>query len=291
MPELFGIKLAASLATGVILATMFRQLDHSATGIRERSGFFSFFMTSIFFTCGVTLPAIHQERYIFMRETAYNAYRRSSYVIVHSALSVPPTIVLTAVLAGTTFWSVGLAGGLPGFLFFFLNNPGFFLGWDFSCGLYSSISRNPIVGQCIAVSLMAYYLFFCGSFINRNRIPTYWSWLHYISLVKYPYEAALQNEFLDPVKCFVKGIQVFDDTALATIPAKVKTGLLQTMGSTLGMNVTDDTCITTGVDILKQQGIPELSKWNCLWVTVAWGFFFRILFYFALLFGSKNKRS
>nr|BAD94939.1 ABC transporter - like protein [Arabidopsis thaliana] len=40
-----------------------------------------------------------------------------------------------------------------------------------------------------------------------------------------------------------------------------------------------------------QQGITQLSKWDCLWITLAWGLFFRILFYLSLLFGSKNKRT
>ncbi|TKY62215.1 ABC transporter G family member 20 [Spatholobus suberectus] len=62
------------------------------------------------------------------------------------------------------------------------------------------------------------------------------------------------------------------------------------MSNTLGMNITSSTCVITGADVLKQQGITQLSKWNCLWITVAWGFFFRFLFYLSLLFGSKNKR-
>ncbi|KAL8250741.1 hypothetical protein R6Q59_034434 [Mikania micrantha] len=128
-----------------------------------------------------------------------------------------------------------------------------------------------------------------GFLINRDRIPVYWVWFHYISLVKYPYEAVLQNEFQNSIKCFVRGTQIFDNSPLRDIDDSMKARLLQTMSASLGVNITGTTCLITGADVLKQQGVTDLSKWNCLWITVAWGFFFRILFYLALLLGSKNK--
>ncbi|EPS59916.1 abc transporter family protein, partial [Genlisea aurea] len=145
-------------------------------------------------------------------------------------------------------------------------------------------------GYTIVVAILAYFLLFSGFFIARDRIPAYWIWFNYLSLVKYPYEAVLQNEFDDPNKCFARGIQLFDGTPLSAVPDGVKTKLLEGLSISLGKNITRDTCVTTGVNILQQQGITDLTKWECLWVTLAWGFFFRMLFYFTLLIGSKNKR-
>ncbi|KAA8534292.1 hypothetical protein F0562_031809 [Nyssa sinensis] len=253
MPELFGIRLGAVMVTGFILATMFWRLDNSPKGIQERLGFIAFAMSTTFYTCADALPVFLQERYIFMRETAHNAYRRSSYVLSHALVVLPSLIFLSFAFSATTFWAVGLDGGL-------------------------------------SVAILAYFLLFSGFFINRDRIPPYWIWFHYISLVKYPYEAVLQNEFQDPTKCFVRGVQMFDNTPLGQVPTAMKLKLLQSISSSLGMNISSTTCVTTGADILQQQGITDLSKWNCLWITVAWGFFFRILFYFSLLLGSKNKR-
>lgn len=148
-----------------------------------------------------------------------------------------------------------------------------------------------MLGYTIVVAILAYFLLFSGFFINRDRIPSYWIWFHYLSLVKYPYEAVLQNEFDDPVKCFVRGVQIFDNTPLGSVPEPLKVKLLETMSSTLGTKITTSTCLTTGADILQQNGVTDLTKWNCFWITVAWGFFFRFLFYLSLLLGSKNKRS
>ncbi|KAF4387264.1 hypothetical protein G4B88_020279 [Cannabis sativa] len=291
MPELFGIRLGAVLVTGIILATMFWNLDSSPKGVQERLGLFAFAMSTTFYTCAEAIPVFLQERYIFMRETAYNAYRRSSYVLAHSLISIPSLVFLSLTFAATTFWAVGLAGGLSGFFFFFFTIfAAFWAGSSFVTFL-SGVVTHVMLGYTVVVAILAYFLLFSGFFISRDRIPPYWLWFHYISLVKYPYEAVLQNEFDDPIKCFVKGIQIFDQSPLGAVPASTKGELLKTMSKTLGMNITGSTCVTTGTDILKQQGITDISKWNCLWITIAWGFFFRILFYFTLLLGSKNKRS
>ncbi|XP_057486201.1 ABC transporter G family member 6-like [Actinidia eriantha] len=290
MPELFGIRLGAVVVTGIILATVFWQLDNSPKGVQERLGFFAFAMSTTFYSCADSLPVFLQERYIFMRETAYNAYRRSSYVLSHSLTALPGLIFLSVAFASITFFAVGLDGGLSGFLFYFLIMfASFWAGSSFVTFL-SGIVPHVMLGYTIVVAILAYFLLFSGFFITRDRIPIYWIWFHYISLVKYPFEAVLQNEFDNPTKCFIRGIQIFDSTPLGKAPDALKVKMLGSMSATLGMNISSTTCVTTGVDVLQQEGITVLSKWNCLWVTVAWGFFFRILFYFALLLGSKNKR-
>ncbi|KAL0401414.1 UNVERIFIED_CONTAM: ABC transporter G family member 1 [Sesamum latifolium] len=287
MPELFGVRLGAVMVTGFILATMFWRLDNSPKGIQERLGFFAFAMSTTFYTCADALPVFLQERYIFMRETAYNAYRRSSYVLSHSLVSLPSLLFLSLAFAATTFWAVGLDGSF--FFYFLIIFASFWAGSSFVTFL-SGVVPHVMLGYTIVVAILAYFLLFSGFFINRDRIPPYWIWFHYISLVKYPYEAVLQNEFEDPVKCFVRGVQIFDNTPLGAVPNALKVKLLDSLSNSLGMKITSTTCVTTGADILQQQGITDLSKWSCLWVTVAWGFFFRILFYLSLLAGSKNKR-
>ncbi|KAF5737134.1 ABC-2 type transporter family protein [Tripterygium wilfordii] len=290
MPQLFGIRLGAVLVTGIILATIYWHLDNSPKGVQERLGFFAFAMSTTFYTCAEAIPVFLQERYIFMRETAYNAYRRSSYVLAHSIISVPSLILLSLAFAATTFWAVGLAGGLSGFCFFFFTMLASFWAGSSFVTFLSGVVSHVMLGYTVVVAILAYFVLFSGFFISRDRIPPYWLWFHYISLVKYPYEGVLQNEFDDPTKCFVRGVQMFDNTPLGSVPLSLKTKLLNSMSTALGMNISGNTCVTTGRDILQQQGITDISKWNCLWITVAWGFFFRFLFYFTLLLGSKNKR-
>ncbi|XP_054786581.1 ABC transporter G family member 6-like [Prosopis cineraria] len=294
VPEVFRTRLAIVLITGSLLASVFWHLDDSPKGAQERLSFFAFAMSSTFYTTAEALPVFLQDRYIFMKETSHNTYRISSYIVSHALVSLPSLLVLSLAFAATTFWAVGLEGGWFGFLFYFLFILASFWAGNSFVSFLSGVLPHVMVGYTIVVKSLAYFLLFSGFFINRDRIPVYWIWFHYLSLVKYPYEAVMQNEFEDDSSahhCFVKGVQVFDNSpALGELPESMKLKLLESLSKTLGMNITSSTCLTTGSDILQQNGITQLSKWNCLWVTVGWGFLFRALFYLSLLLASKNKR-
>ncbi|XP_051121646.1 ABC transporter G family member 6-like [Andrographis paniculata] len=283
-PKLLTFRLAAITATGIILATVFHKLDKSPKGIRERLGFFAFAMSATFYTCADALPIFLQERYIFMRETAYNAYRRSSYVLAISFVFLPLLIILAAVFAVVTFWSLGLGGSF--FFYFLIILASYWAGNSFVTFL-SGVVPEVILGYIIVVTLLGCSLLFSGFFINGDRIPKFWIGLHYISLIKYPYEAVLKNEFQDSGECFVRGVQIFDGTPLAAAPEALKIEVLGRMGIS-GLNITAVTCVSDGEEILRRQAVSGLSKWGCLWVTVGWGFFFRILFYVWLAAGKRR---
>uniref|UniRef100_A0A0D9WC53 ABC transporter G family member 5 n=1 Tax=Leersia perrieri TaxID=77586 RepID=A0A0D9WC53_9ORYZ len=290
MPELFVMRLGTIMVTGFILATIFWRLDDTPKGVQERLGFFAMAMSTMFYVCADALPVFVQERHIYLRETAHNAYRRVSYVFANSAVTFPPLVILSLAFAVTTFFAVGLAGGGSSFAFFFLIVLASFWAGSGFVTFLSAVVPHVMLGYTVVVAILAYFLLFSGFFISRDRIPDYWIWFHYMSLVKYPYQAVMRNEFRDATRCFARGIQMFDGTPIARLPEAVKMSVLNAIGNTLGRNMTADTCVVTGADVLAQQAVLDISRWKCLLVTVAFGFFFRFLFYIVLLLGSKNKR-
>ncbi|KAF3780375.1 ABC transporter G family member 10 [Nymphaea thermarum] len=290
MPELFVMRLVMVIVTGFILATIFWQLDTTPKGVRERLSFLAFAMSTIYYTCADALPVFLQERYIFMRETAYNAYRRSSYVLSNAIVTAPPLLIHSLAFAAITFFAVGLAGGGEAFLYFFAMTFASYWAGSGMVTFFSGVISHVMLGYTVVVAILAYYVLFSGFFINRDRIPPYWIWFHYLSLVKYSYEGVLHNEFARTSRCFSTGRQMFDNTPLKDLSDDAKAVLLKQLSGSLGGNITLTTCLTTGSDILKQQSVTQLSRWSCFWITIAWGFFFRLLFYVALLIGSKNKR-
>ncbi|KAJ3672534.1 hypothetical protein LUZ60_007255 [Juncus effusus] len=290
MPEILVVRLGMTLVTGIVLGTVFWKVDDTPKGVNERLGFVALGMSTMFYTCADALPVFIQQRYIFMRKTTHNAYRRSSYVISNAIVDLPVLILLSFCFAVPTFFSIGLDGGTTGFFFYVgIILEGFWAGSGFIVFL-SAIFKHIIMGYVVVVTLLSYFLLFCGFFINRGRIPNFWIWFHYLSLVKYPYQAVLQNEFRDPKKCFSIGTQMFDNTPIEMFPQEAKVSVLATISNSLGLNLTSTSCITNGLDELQHYEVTDLSKWNCLWVTVGTGFVFQFLFYVILLIGSKNKR-
>ncbi|POO01189.1 ABC transporter-like [Trema orientale] len=266
-PLLFLFRLLTLLMTGFLLSTIYWQLDDSAEGIQERVGFFAFAITTTYFSSCQSLPLLLQERYIFARETAFNAYRRSSYALSHTLAILPQLFLLSLAFSTATFWAIGLAGGFPGFLFYLLTIYGSFWAGNSLVAFLSGLVPHVMVGFTVVVAVSAYFLLLSGFFIRLDRIPSYWIWFHYLSLVKYPYEAVMRSEFEDPSRCFVSA-------ALGVV----------------NNTTSSSACLKRGLNVLKERGITELNKWECLAVLVAWGFFYRILFYISLLLGKKNNR-
>uniref|UniRef100_A0A8I6XGF3 ABC-2 type transporter transmembrane domain-containing protein n=1 Tax=Hordeum vulgare subsp. vulgare TaxID=112509 RepID=A0A8I6XGF3_HORVV len=289
-PELLVIRFGAVVVTGFILATFWR-LDNTPKGVNERFGFLAIAMSTMYYTSADALPVFLIERYIFLRETAHNAYRRSSYTLSNAIVAFPPLVVLSVAFTGITFFGVGLAGGTEGFVFFALIVlASFWAGSGFVTFLSGAVP-HVIIGYTVVVAVLAYFLLFSGFFVTRDRIPGYWIWFHYLSLIKYPYEAVMQNEFgAEPGKCFMRGVQMFDGTPMGKLPVATQVTVLNAMSKSMRIDFNSSSCITTGMDILAKQAVDQLGKWGCLWATLAWGFLFRILFYFTLLLGSRNKR-
>nr|CAD1822064.1 unnamed protein product [Ananas comosus var. bracteatus] len=225
-------------------------------------------MSTTFYTCADALPVFLHERNVFMRETAYNAYRRSSYVLANALVSFPPLLLLAGAFSAVTFPAVGLRGGAAGFGYYFAAALASFWAGSGFVTFLSGVVSHVMVGYTCVVALLAYFLLFSGFFIARDRIPRYWLWFHYLSL---------------------GGADIRGVAAGGAAGGAEGEGAGGDRGGA-GVAIADDTCLTTGADVLRQQAVTQLGKWQALAVTVASGFFFRLLFYVALLLGSKNRR-
>jgi ABC-type multidrug transport system permease subunit len=290
LPWIFLTQLVVVIITAGLYASLFWKLEKSSAGVKERLGFFSAAMVTLFYICVIVLPAFLEERYIFYRETSHNAYRRSSFVISRAISGFPSLVLYSVVFAGITYFPVGLDGGLHGFLYYTICTLAAF--WSFSgfANFLSGILSELVSGFTVVINSITIFLIFCGFYRNRDRIPNYWLWFHYISLMKYPYQGVMQNEFSHNSTCYSRGVQLFDDTVIEQYPYQVKAALLPNISMILQTNITTDTCMITGPNILEQNAITDLSKWEEIWVQIAWGILFRFLFYIALTVGGKNKR-
>ncbi|XP_002971450.2 ABC transporter G family member 6 [Selaginella moellendorffii] len=293
-PELFLMRLGTVILTAGLLATIFWNLDHSPKGVQERLGFLAFAISTTFYTCADALPVFLQERYIFMRETAHSAYRKSSYVLANAIIYVPFLGLLSIAFAATIWWTVGLSGGAPGFLFMFLILWASFWAGNSFVTFLSAVIPNVMLGYTVVVALLAYFLLLSGFFISRERIPRYWIWFHYLSIIKYPYEAVLINEFSRDGACFETGKQILygtplqdvNETAVKMMLAIVRSAL---QGTSYG-DIDEDTCVMNGSDVLHRFYITQLGRWTCLGVTIGFGVLFRFLFYVALRRTGATKR-
>ncbi|KAL3626902.1 ATP-binding cassette sub- G member 5 [Castilleja foliolosa] len=228
--ELFACRSISMLVSGFVLGSIFYNLQDNLDGAVERVGLFAFVLTFLLSSTTEALPIFLQEREILMRETSSGSYRVSSYAIANGLVYLPFLLILAILFSVPLYWLVGLNPSFTAFAHFLL------LIWlilytaNSVVVCFSALVPSFIVGNSVISAVMGSFFLFSGYFISDQGIPSYWKFMHYISLFKYPFEGFLINEFANSSKCL--------DYMLGT-------------------------CIVRGEDVLKEEGYgDEQSRWR-----------------------------
>ncbi|TQD78457.1 hypothetical protein C1H46_035997 [Malus baccata] len=261
-PELFLSRLVVLTFMGFLMATMFLHPPETSQGITNRLSFFIFTVCLFFFSSNDAVPAFIQERFIFVRETAHNTYRASSYTIAGLVTYLPFLALQASVYAGIVWFALGLRGP---FIYFLVVLYVSLLSTNSFVVFVSSVVPNYILGYAAVIAFTALFFLFCGYFLNSHDIPGYWVWMNKVSTMTYPYEGLIMNQYQT------------DDT--------------------FGKN-SDGTNIT-GFDILEglridyggQHTLSEVKKWEKVYIMLGMTVLYRVLFYLVIRFASKNQRT
>ncbi|KAF5480576.1 hypothetical protein F2P56_001315 [Juglans regia] len=248
--ELFACRTIQMLISGLVLGSIFYNLKDDLVGAQERVGLFAFILTFLLSCTTEALPIFLQEREILMRETSCGSYRVSSYAIANGLVYLPFLLILSFIFTVPLYWLVGLNQSFMAFLHFLL------LIWlilytaNSVVVCFSALVPNFIVGNSVIAGVMGSFFLFSGYFISKHGIPSYWIFMHYISLFKYPFEGFLINEFSNSGKC-----------------------LEYMFGK----------CVVSGEDVLREEGYGgEESRWRNLMVMVCFILVYRFSSYVIL---------
>ncbi|XP_021899883.1 ABC transporter G family member 5 [Carica papaya] len=254
--ELFACRTIQMLISGLVLGSIFYNLKHDLIGAEERVGLFAFILTFLLSCTTEALPIFLQEREILMKETSCGSYRVSSYAIANGLVYLPFLLILAILFTIPLYWMVGLNPNFMAFLHFLL------LIWlilytaNSVVVCFSALVPNFIVGNSVISGVMGSFFLFSGYFISKHGIPSYWIFMHYVSLFKYPFEGFLINEFSKSGKC-----------------------LEYMFGS----------CIVTGEDVLREEGYGEESRWRNVVIMICFIFVYRFISYVILRFRCSKR--
>ncbi|GAV60187.1 ABC_tran domain-containing protein/ABC2_membrane domain-containing protein/PDR_CDR domain-containing protein [Cephalotus follicularis] len=247
--ELFACRTIQMLISGLVLGSIFYNLKDDLVGAEERVGLFAFILTFLLSCSTEALPIFLQEREILMKETSSGSYRVSSYAIANGLVYLPFLLILAILFTIPLYWLVGLNPNFMAFMHFLL------LIWlilytaNSVVVCFSALVPNFIIGNSLISGVMGSFFLFSGYFISQHGIPSYWIFMHYISLFKYPFEGFLINEFSNSGKC-----------------------LEYTIGK----------CMVSGDDMLKEEGYGEESRWRNVMIMACFILVYRFISYVIL---------
>ncbi|CAM6108911.1 unnamed protein product [Calypogeia fissa] len=267
--ELFVARTFQSLAAGLTLGTIFINSNKGGMeGVQERFSFFAFTMTFFLSSSTEALPIFLQERQILTRESSRGAYRIFSYMVSSSIVFAPFLLIIGLIYCIPTYYIVKLDPSPSAFFFFVLVIWLVLLEANSFVSFFAALVPNFIMGNALIMVCMGAFFLFCGYFISKDRIPKYWIFAHYLSLLKYPLEALLANEYQQ------RAGECFDDNQSASENrvGNQKTG-----------------CNLTGEQILRQLGVDG-DKWINVAVMVAFVVFYRLIAYFVVCFQISRRR-
>ncbi|KAG6752858.1 hypothetical protein POTOM_042898 [Populus tomentosa] len=192
-PELFLSREIVLAVMALILSSLSKNLGHpSFQDINRLLNFYIFAACLVFFLSNDAVPTFIQERFIFIRETAHNSYRASSYVISSLIVYLPFLAVQGLTFAAITRFLLHLKSNLFNFWLILYAS---LITINAYVMLVSALVPSYITGYAVVIATTALFFQTCGFFLKRLQIPVYWRWLHYISAIKYPFEGMLSNEF------------------------------------------------------------------------------------------------
>lgn len=275
-PELFLSREIVLTVMALILSSLFKNLEHrDFKTINKLLNFYIFAVCLIFFSSNDAVPTFIQERFIFIRETSHNAYRASSYVVSSLIVYLPFFAIQGFTFAAITHYILRMNSDV---VIFWVVLYASLITTNAYVMLVSALVPSYITGYAVVIATTALFFLTCGFFLKRTRISWVWRWLHYVSAIKYPFEALLINEF--------KGGNCYNGSFTELSPGPLgdlNFGSLHIANQTL-------TCPLVGADVLSTMDIDKTNIWYDVGILLAWGVLYRLLFYIVLRFYSKNQR-
>ncbi|XP_024018061.1 ABC transporter G family member 17 [Morus notabilis] len=276
--ELFLSRVIILVIMAFIISSLFRKLDQNTfKNINKVRNFYIFSASLIFHSSNDAVPTFILERFIFIGETSYNAYRASSYVISSLIVYLPSFAVQGFTFAVLTKYLLNLQSNLFKFWIILFAS---LITTNSYVMFVSALVPSYITGYAVVIATTSLFFLFSGFFAKRSEIPPYWRWLNSVSTVKYSFDAMMTNEF--------KGTRCYNG-----LPQDLFAGTFGNLKISALHNEThkllQQPCMLIGEDVLFTMDITN-SIWYDVGVLLAWGFLYRLLFYFVLRFYSKNER-
>jgi ABC-type multidrug transport system permease subunit len=261
-----------SIMLGIILGTVFLQLDHNQAGANDRFGMFFFILIIMGTAANNAVPNVVNGRSVFYREQASGAYRPLAFLISIVVTDIPITLSTCTILTTLVYWLAGLTASASHYFFFvwvvFLYGS-LTMAWVIFISL---AAPNGEVAQALVGIFTSLFSLYAGFIITRPNIPNYWIWMYYINFFHYPLEAIVSNEMEGNWFGCPNGKGAVD----VFIPSA---------------NATKQYCpITTGDQMLKGVAFKENFKFADMGITIALWAFVVIMCFIALKFIRHIKR-
>ncbi|KAL7552392.1 hypothetical protein ACHAWF_015629 [Thalassiosira exigua] len=199
------LNLIKSGAIGLMCGLLWFQMPYTEEAVFDRSSYYFFTMTFwVFDSMFTAYMAFPLEQAIIFKERSSGSYHLSAYFMAKTTSEAPARLVLPAIYMVISYWMSGVN-----------NDFGVFLGSTMcsllsvlageSIGLFFGAAVLDVPRGTVIMSVVSLGLMVVGGFFVRN-VPSWITWLGFLSPFKYSYNSSVQLVFNKPVPCDGSGL-------------------------------------------------------------------------------------
>ena len=192
-------------AIGLMCGLLWFQMEYTEAAVFDRSSYYFFTMTfwvfDAMFTAYMSFPL---ERSIIFKERSSGAYQLSAYFMAKTTSEAPARIALPTIYMVVSYWMAGVNNNFGIFIASTLCSLLSVLAGE-SIGLFMGAAILDIEKGMVVMTVVSLSLMVVGGFFVRD-IPSWITWLGYISPFKYSYNSSVQLVFNQPIPCDGSGV-------------------------------------------------------------------------------------
>ncbi|KAK3819691.1 MAG: hypothetical protein J3Q66DRAFT_296906 [Benniella sp.] len=193
--SLLVLHLAVAIVLGVFIGGLYFQVPMNLAGFQNRAGSIFFMLSLLGFSSISALGAFTETRTLFIKERSNGYYPPTPFIISTLLFDLIPLRIIPSLLMGCiAYFMIGLSPVVETFLKFLLVLVLFNVATALFCLVIAAGVRNSGVASLASSIVMLFMLLFGGFLINSGNIPAALTWIQYLSMFKYGFEALAVNE-------------------------------------------------------------------------------------------------
>ncbi|KAF0691655.1 Aste57867_17160 [Aphanomyces stellatus] len=170
-----------------MVGLIYLQLDKDQTGIQSLGCIFFIIVNQFIANATPQFDAVPNELPIMIREYNGGLYHAWVWYVAKTVSESIFQVIFPMVFLIPAYFLIGFGGNAAVFFTFYLflvltASAAVGLGYMVGC-----ITRRAEIAQIVGIVIILPLMIFGGLFLNANNTPVYFSWLEYISPLKYGY--------------------------------------------------------------------------------------------------------
>ncbi|KAF9195022.1 hypothetical protein BGZ51_005986 [Haplosporangium sp. Z 767] len=193
--SLLILHLAVAIVLGFFVGGLYFNVTMNLAGFQNRAGSLFFMLALLGFSSISALGAFTESRTLFIKERSNGYYSPTPFIISTLLFDLVPLRILPSLLMGCiSYFMIGLSPVIETFFKFLLILVLFNVATAMFCLVIAAGVRTTGVASLASSIVMLFMMLFGGFMINSGNIPAVLTWVQYLSMFKYGFEALAVNE-------------------------------------------------------------------------------------------------